>query len=178
MAFALVGVSGCVTAPARAPQVMGSWFMKEGAAPEDSVSRKLLVGVWRGDSTDVHAVRRVEDSTLYANGTYMIHFVEMTESGAVSIDQTECGLWGVSGDVYFTITQFTRQGSSAQPASPFDPSFYDAYRIVTLTTSVFEMKHNASGQLSRLTRVANVPSTSNWRVPAMPLLSPCEASSA
>ena len=88
-----------------------------------------------------------------ANGTYVAHFTEKTESGQTKTDQTECGRWGVSGNIYFTITEAIRERGQASPVPPTDASFYDAYVVLRLTKTTFEYKHVVGGETFRETRV-------------------------
>jgi len=169
LALALA-VSACAGSGRGAISNPGSWFMKPGAFAEDQKSRRLLTGVWRADSTDMHAVRRVQETTRSADGTYETHFTEIAESGQVTLEQTECGRWGISGDVYFTITLAIRQGDRGSTVSPYDASFYDAYRIQKLTDTAFVYRHVVSGQGSSEAKLGPAPPRAG---PASPGASPC-----
>src|SRR5579859_838585 len=174
LAMALVGCAG--TRPP-VPNASGSWFWKEGASRDTMTSRRLLIGVWHSEATDIHGVTRIEDATRLANGTYVIHFVERSDSGKVTADQTECGRWGISGNIYFTITEAIREGDHGDPVSPYDAAFYDAYAVLVLTKAAFEYKHVESGQMMHDDRVNDVPKNTGWsgRIGSTP--SPCEGAS-
>lgn len=151
--------SGRITQPKE-----GSWFSKQGAFDEDLASRRRLVGMWRSEATDIHAIRRIEESTRNADGTYENHFLEIAESGKVSSDRMECGRWGISGDVYFTITLAMREDDGqGSPTSPYNASFYDAYRVQKLTDTEFKYQHVVSGQLSSETKVGSPPARAALR---------------
>jgi hypothetical protein len=155
----------------------GSWFMKEGAPREDLMSRRLLIGTWHSESTDVHAVKRIEDAFRFANGTYTIHFVELSEAGKVTLDQTECGRWGISGDVYFTITTAVRAGNKGEQVSPYDATYYDAYRVLSLTTTAFEYKSVTTGEIDLESRVSDMASAPDLQGSGSSAVSPCEGTS-
>jgi hypothetical protein len=152
-----VALVGCATTEQSTEPKDGSWFWKPKAFSEDVTSRRLLTGMWRSESTDLHAARRIEESTRNADGTYETHFKEIDESGKVTMEQTECGRWGISGDVYFTITLAIREGERGNLTSPYDASYYDAYRIRKLTDKTFTYQHVVSGQLSNESKVGPAP---------------------
>jgi hypothetical protein len=172
MVLTALAIGGCASKPASTNEPGGSWFMKQ-TVPDDFKSRRLLIGNWRSEATDIHGVRRVEDVTRNADGTYAFHFTQISEAGKTTVDQVECGKWGVSGDIYFTITLSTRQGGKGQPTSPYDPSFYDAYRIQTLTDEIFEYKHVVQQALER-EHIVSRPRPQDRSREGMPLLSACE----
>jgi hypothetical protein len=151
--------------------------MKEDAPRGDVVSRHLLVGKWHAESTDIHSVKHVEDSSRFANGTYVNHFVELTNAGKITVDQTECGNWGVSGDIYFTITTAVRAANRVQPASPYEATFYDAYRILRLTSTEFETKHVVTGEVDHEVRATDAAPSLDTQRSASPVMSPCESTS-
>jgi hypothetical protein len=154
---------GCASNPIKSSDSAGSWFSKEGAFPEDRTSRRLLIAEWRSEATDIHGVRRIELATRNADGTYVVRFTEVSESGKVTSDRMECGKWGISGDIYFTITLSMREGENGQATSPYDASLYDAYRIQKLTDTTFEYRHVVQGALERETRVGPPPSRDRMR---------------
>lgn len=155
-AAALAGCATTATEQTREPGE-GSWFWKPQAFSEDVTSRRLLTGMWRSEATDLHATKRIEESTRNGDGTYETHFQEIDESGKVTADQTECGRWGISGDVFFTITLAIREGERGNLTSPYDASYYDAYRIRKLTDKTFSYQHVVSGKVSTETRVGPAP---------------------
>jgi len=167
-----LAIGGCASKHTRPNEPGGSWFMKQDV-PDDLKSRMLLIGNWRSEATDIHGVRHVEDVTRNADGTYAFHFTQISEAGKTTFDQVECGKWGVSGDIYFTITLSTREGNKGHPTSPYDPSFYDAYRIQTLTDKIFEYKHVVQQALEREDIVSRPPLQERSRE-GMLVLSACE----
>lgn len=94
------------------------------------VRRDVMVGRWFGESTTKeggtiqHIVERRED------GTYQIWFRVREASGRVW-EQSEIGLWGVSGSIYFTMTRGWVGKNEIRPADTTDATFYDAYEILS-----------------------------------------------
>ena len=120
----------------------------------------------------------IEDATRLPNGRYVVHFVETSDSGKITADQTECGRWGISGNIYFTITDAIREGDHAgQPVSPYDAAFYDAYVVLTLTKAGFEYKHVETGQMMHDDRVSDAPKSTDLSGRIGPITSPCEGTS-
>jgi hypothetical protein len=88
--------------------------------------RALLVGRWYGENQTEEGGEQLELTDLDANGTFKTQFRIIERSGSVS-DHSEVGLWGVSGPVYFTITQGLVRRERFSSADPTRASLYDAY---------------------------------------------------
>jgi hypothetical protein len=171
-----MALAGCASARQQVPSASGSWFWKEGTSRDTIISRRLLIGIWHSESTDIHGVTRIEDATRLPNGTFVVHFVERSDSGKVTADQTECGRWGISGNIYFTITEAIRARDHGDPVSPYDASFYDAYVVLSLTKARFEYKHVESGQMMYDDRVTDIPKSTEWSG-QLGSTTPCEGTS-
>jgi len=98
-----------------------------------------LVGTWKGgkklkggDLTEWIIDRK-------SDGTYRISFRTITNDGAVDVS-TEYGQWGVSDNIYFTITDARLVGDSIEKTNRRNPYYYDAYRVVEATDSVFHIE--------------------------------------
>ena len=93
------------------------------------VRRDSMVGRWFGESTTKdggtiqHIVHRRED------GTYQVWF-RLREAGGRLWQQSEIGLWGVSGSIYFTITRGWVGKDEVRAVDASDATFYDAYEIL------------------------------------------------
>ena len=161
---------GCTALHPVRPAQVAAWSIKTAAFPQDIVSRRLLIGTWAGRTTDLHGVQHVAQETRWPDGTYVFHFLAISPTGTKSFDQYECGRWGISGDIYFTITLSIRQGDVLQPVPADDPDFYDAYQVLRLTDQTFETRHVVNGSVDRVTRVLATPETS---VPTFPGFTPC-----
>jgi hypothetical protein len=138
---AVVALSGCATQAVQQPSVKAvAYFMKSGTSPTDRNSRALLIGRWLSESDDSDGVHRVELSRLRADGSYEMIF-QGTRAGKIIERQTEIGIWGISGNIYFTIMQGYFMNGVTQPVSPTDPTYYDAYNIILLTPDTFKYSH-------------------------------------
>ena len=118
------------------------------AKPPDSEEvvekRALLVGFWFSDEPTKEGGRRYALSQKNADGTFKIHF-RVIEGGRITMDETEVGLWGLSGPVYFTITKGWLHGYRLEPADPTNPYFYDAYEVLSLKEGEFKYRSYVIG---------------------------------
>ncbi len=106
-------------------------------APLDTlVNRGNLIGRWYlTQPTTKGGVWRVL-STLSPDGTYSMQFEEYLD-GELIQDYREEGLWGVSGNIHFTITQRGYVDGDVIILPPERPANYLAYEIIELSGSVF-----------------------------------------
>ena len=134
-------LTACSAVPAEPPV---AWAMKK-PAHGDMVSREILIGRWYAETVESSGTKMAELKDLHRNGTYQITFRKIDREGHVT-DQTEVGLWGVSGKTFFSILQATIIEKSVASAPAGDPDNYDAYEITKLDPQVLEIVHNATHQ--------------------------------
>lgn len=115
--------------------------------------RNLLIGRWYGETPATEGGKRLEITDKAADGTFTIQFRVIERSGKVS-DQTEVGLWGITGPVFFSITRGWLFGGQLIPADPTRATYYDAYEILELTAERFRYKSFASGEEYTVNRVS------------------------
>lgn len=123
---------------------------------ETVAQRQLLIGTWGGEASVSGGGIRHWVITRNPDGTYKTDF---THKGVAAVPemQSEAGIWGVSGGIYFTATRgFVHQGV-VKWADTNDPSLYDTYRIVSLDDTVFEYESLSTGNRF-LVRKIGVPS--------------------
>ena len=137
--IATIAVAACTSVSPTAPV---SWSMKV-PSKADVASREIIIGRWYEETTASDGSKMAELSERRRDGTYQATFRKITPSGHV-VDQTEVGLWGVSGKVYFQIMQGYLENGTVHSVSPTDADYYDAYEIVKLTLQVFECIHSAT----------------------------------
>jgi hypothetical protein len=127
----------------------------------DSVNRAQLIGKWLGESnvSDGSKVRELIDR--HADGTFVVYF-HFAENGK-DREQTEAGYWGISGGIYFTLTRTMKDGARFVPVNVKDPTYYDAYKALSLSPSEFVYKSLASGEQFSVKRVGE--DSSSERVP-------------
>ncbi len=108
-------IAGCATAPS-------IYTVKPNDSSEEP-RRNLLLGRWYGEERTREGGKRLEIIDRYVDGTFKIQF-RVTEGSGKVWDQTEIGLWGISGPVYFTITKGWLHDKDFSPADPTQSTFY------------------------------------------------------
>jgi len=130
----------------------------DGFKPPDNEAafqqRALMVGKWFGDSPTKDGGRKMYILERFLDGTMKIRFRLIDANGSVE-EQTELAQWGVSGNVYFTITHGILDGEDFHPFDPRQPYFNDAYEILELTEEVLQYRHAATGNEYKIKRVAD-----------------------
>lgn len=116
--------------------------------------RAMLVGKWFGEAPTNDGGRRLQIIQRDADGTFKVSFRVIEPSGKV-FEQTELGLWGISGSVYFTITRAWIEGERVLKADPTDASLDDAYDVLELTKERFRYRSVQSNNEFSLSRVAD-----------------------
>jgi hypothetical protein len=113
----------------------------------------LFVGKWyEKENTDSGGVQE-SISEHFPDGTTRVEF-RITENGS-STRQTEYGVWGVSGNFYFTMTQgFISDDGQIEPADTRDASLYDVYEIVDLSVNSMTYKNVETGNVFTAKRVS------------------------
>ena len=111
---------------------------------ETVAQRQFLIGTWKGEAPVTGGGFRTWVVVRNPNGTYRIDF---THEGVPNMPdvQSEVGIWGVSGGIYFTATRGFVDSGGAYPADTNDASLYDTYRIISLGSDVFEYESLATG---------------------------------
>ena len=127
----VVVAAGC---PGRA-----SIHAANGAHQADESQRAKVIGHWYGDNPIREGGKQLELTDLTENGTYTTQYRIIERSGSVRTG-TEAGLWGVSGSIYFTITQAYVHGEIASPADPTSASVYNAYEVTQLDDKTFRYR--------------------------------------
>src|SRR5260370_24369159 len=132
--IATVFFSACSTVPAERPV---AWAMKK-QSNADVESREILIGRWYEETIESDGTKMAELKDLRPDGTYQMTFRKIARDGHVT-DQTEIGVWGVSGKIYFAILKgYLIQGTIVS-VPPTDADNYDAYEIIKLNSQVFEI---------------------------------------
>ena len=146
----LVAAAGCEPVDYERPQTITP---RMDLAPEDTEHyRALLIGKWyleqpRSDGTTVRSL-----STMTSDGTLRIEFQIIYPNGAIS-ESSEKLIWGISGDIYFTILRELVWDGAPEEVSPEDPSKYLAYRVLELTEQKFEYQTVVTGNVFQRRRV-------------------------
>ena len=120
-----------------------SMVPKSSAPLENFHQRRAdFLGYWVGESTvkDGRFVKWLVERR--ADGSFTLtHHIMKSAQDPVKFDPEkasfELGIWGVSGDVYFTATRQYFENKKIANMDVTDPGLYDAYKIVSFDGSVF-----------------------------------------
>jgi len=134
---------------------------KHGAIKDEKIEtnktiyqRNILIGKWSGKSDLLSGGTRTWTTHRYPDGTFRVDFSSTDEAGNVS-NQTESGIWGVSGDIYFTATRGFIENGVMIHADTTDASLYDTYKIITISDKKFEYVNLSTGNRFEVERVNN-----------------------
>ena len=116
-------------------------------------SRTLLVGRWYGDMQAADGGRRQWLTERAADGSFNVTF-RVTSRGRNTY-QREYGTWGISADIYFTVTSGFIESGLPEPADPTDPTLYDAYRVLSLSASGMTYQNLETGNTFVVRRVGD-----------------------
>ena len=146
----ILAASGCEPVDYKGPRTITP---RMDLAPEDTEHyRALLIGKWyleqpRSDGTTVRSL-----STKNSDGTERIEFQIVYTDGMIS-ESSEMAIWGISGDIYFTVVRELEWNGEPEEVSPEDPSKYLAYRVLKLTEEEFEYQTIVTGNIFQARRV-------------------------
>ena len=133
---ALLALVGCVSAPGGRPLDL--------AKPVTSASQQqrhdYLVGTWLEESVNSEGEVQRELAQHGADGRCQETFRIYHKDGSYDDDVEVCE-WGISGNIYFTLTKGWLRDGEFAPADPSDPNFSDAYVITELTPTLFKYRH-------------------------------------
>ena len=138
--IALIAVASLASC-ASAPQITK---VKYEESRETAAWRQLLIGTWKGEAPVAEGGTRTWVVMRNPDGTYKIDFTHNGVSG-VSDTQSEVGIWGVSGGIYFTATRGFVNPDGTAWADTNDPTLYDTYRIISLNNNLFEYESLSTG---------------------------------
>lgn len=116
---------------------------------DQQLQHDLMLGKWYGNQPLKEGGTHEWIMQRGSRGQYLAEFKTTDKNGNVS-RQTEAGLWGVSGDVYFTIFMGYPHADGIELVDSSDPYHYDAYYILSLTETSFEYKNSRSGNTYRV----------------------------
>ncbi len=146
----LLAAPGCEPVDRKGPETITP---RMDLAPEDTERyRALLIGKWyleqpRSDGTRVRSL-----STMTSDGTLWIEFQVIYPNGAIS-ESSEKLIWGISGDIYFTVLRELQFDGVPEEVDPEDPGGYLAYRVLELTEEEFEYQTIVTGNIFQRQRV-------------------------
>lgn len=118
--------------------------VKKAETKNTIAQRQLLIGTWRGEAPIVDGGTRTWAIQRNRDGTYRIDFKNSGVSG-MPTTQSEIGIWGVAGGIYFTATRGFVDSDGITEAETEDPSLYDTYKIIELNENMFEYQNLSTG---------------------------------
>lgn len=113
-----------------------------------------MLGKWYGEKELSYGGKHKWLVERFTNGKYVIHFKSHRADGSVN-EKVESGIWGVSGNVYFSVYQAEIRDNNVYPVNPSDPSNYDAYYISVLNENTFTYTHSRTEDTFTVKKVAN-----------------------
>lgn len=118
------------------------------------IQRSMLVGTWYRSNENPDGSLSEELSVMNADGSYVFHFRFTSSDGRVRV-MAETGLWGISGNIHFTIKQKELVGGKAVAVDPTDAGHYLAYEVTELTVDSFNYTSLETGVSFVLKRVSD-----------------------
>lgn len=154
-----VFLAGCATSStsssktvAEAPSITRS---KPWTPSNVETTHRLLIGDWYGrqpakeGGTVEWIMRRAAD------GTFRVTFRNFAPSGRLIDESNEVGDWGVNGNLILTHTiGWLKPDGTISPAPQGVPYFWDAYRILALTSDEIRYVSVESGNEYSVVRIA------------------------
>lgn len=110
-------------------------------------SRKLLVGTWYRNDTDIDGCLITEYAQMALDGSFEFTFIYHNNTGEVVDEVIECGDWGLVGDIHFTITKSEFVDEQHYAVDLAEPDNYNAYRVLALTNQTFKYQHVISQEI-------------------------------
>ena len=120
---------------------------------ETALNRQFMVGNWYGEEPVASGGKHQWLDQRKNDSSFIIR-IRSVDSGE-TIDQTEYGTWGVSANIFFSITSGWLHDGLPTPADPSDPNFYDAYQILSLTSDSMTYKNLETGNVFTARRVSD-----------------------
>lgn len=117
--------------------------------------RHQLIGAWYRSVSGENGQYYTELAKLNADGSFEFDFLTYDSDGELSDKTAEMGLWGLVGDIHFTVTCSERVDDVDYNADGENPDNYHVYRVITLTEQEFSYQHIASAEVFTLTRVVS-----------------------
>jgi hypothetical protein len=143
IAFSVTLLSSC----AREKTIVAE---KWSATDSTVTQRQQLIGKWHGEATNKEGGRRTWKMNRHADGTYEIE-IRFIETAGTFV-QSEFGIWGVSGGVYFTATRGYIDSGKQIAVDTSDPVLYSTYKITKLTADDFLYTSLSNGNEYHVTR--------------------------
>lgn len=113
--------------------------------------RYMMLGEWCGQKTHRDGTYQKWLVYRFPDGTYKIDFTKIGLNGDAE-NWGEYGMWGIRNPIYFTAMRGFIENGEVDPADPTDATYYDAYRVLSLTETEFTYKSYTSGNTFTVNR--------------------------
>ncbi len=140
-----LALAGCASSP-------GVYLAKPAAPVGLEHNRGYLAGKWLGEAPVREGGSKMWLNERSPDGTFVITFRNQSSQGDVEISQ-EYGVWGLSGDIYFTKTMGWLKNGEKRPVFGPDSYFDDAYVVKSLTASEFIYESVVTDEVFRTRKV-------------------------
>ena len=126
--------------------------------------REQLLGQWYRLDIDEKGQQISEYAQFFDDGRFEFTFSQLNLQGCVIQQTVELGDWGVVGDIHFTITkselvelaelgEVSDSELTSYSADLTDADNYHAYRMIKLTSTIFEYQHILTNEVFIMRRV-------------------------
>lgn len=107
--------------------------------------RQMLFGWWISRERLMGGGKRLRLALHCPDGVFFFDERTLDAGGKVVAESNQVGDWGISGPVFFAIVRGGRKNGQNYEADLNKGRYYQAYRIVKLTYTVFEYRSYATG---------------------------------
>lgn len=121
---------------------------------ELSARRAMLIGKWYSEIPTKDGLIRKSLMERRRDGSYTVRF-QLFKGATKTLDQIEAGIWGISGNIYFTATREMLVGEVFKTLDTTDSTFYDGYEILKLEPDRFTYKSLEMGDVFEVRKVAD-----------------------
>lgn len=116
--------------------------------------RSMLVGSWYGEQSTKDGLLRKSLVIRKKNGAFTAHFQLFDKEKKVT-EAVESGYWGLSGNIYFTVTREFLKGEKFEPFDTTDASYYDAYVMMEIKSDSNRYKAVSSDNVFESKKVSD-----------------------
>ncbi len=117
------------------------------------LERDIVIGSWQRQQRVDQLHQQTEYAVLSADGSYEFIFSLHNTAGQLLEQSIERGLWGIVGDIHFTIAKQEITETASYAADLTNADNYHAYKVLTLDRKIFKYQHIVSNEVFILERV-------------------------
>lgn len=116
-------------------------------------NREMLFGRWYRSDETPQGGSISEYSEMTIDGCYEFTFIEYDAEGKQLGQTIELGDWGLVGDIHFTLAKSEFIDNEHYAVDFSNENNYHAYKILQLTSQIFEYQHLISNEVFIMRRV-------------------------